>query len=125
MLGLEQTWADAVRHHDFATCDRLMSAGYFFVDGQNRRLRIASKTAWLQIIRTYDVTEFSFDDARVRVYGDTAVVTIVATERARVAAEDRTIQYFITDIWRRENGAWKLAERHSSRPNPVGRNPTG
>lgn len=124
VLKLEQTWADAVRHRDYATCDRLMSAGSFFVDGQNRRLRIASKNVWLQLIRTYDVTDFSFDDARIRVYGDTAVVTLVATEHARVAAEERTVQYFITDIWRHEDGAWKLAERHSSRPNPIGRNGT-
>jgi ketosteroid isomerase-like protein len=119
VLHLEQSWAAALRHHDFAACDRLMSTAYFFTDGQGRRLRIASKTHWLDLARTYDVVDFTFDDARVRVYGDTAVVTLLATEHAKVAAVDRTIQYFITDIWRNEDGSWRMAERHSSRPNPA------
>jgi len=118
VMKLESAWAAAIRHRDFATCDHLLSPSYFFTDGQGRRLRIASKASWLDLAKTYDVLDVTFDDARVRVYGDTAVVTMLATERAKVAAEDRTTQYFITDIWRHENGAWKLAERHSSRPNP-------
>ncbi len=104
VLRLEESWATALRHRDFTACDHLMSTAYFFTDGQGRRLRIASKSHWLDLARTYDIVEFTFDDARVRVYGDTAVVTLLATERAKVAAE--------------EDGAWKVAERHSSRPNP-------
>jgi ketosteroid isomerase-like protein len=119
VLRLEQSWAAALRHRDFTACDRLLSTAYFFTDGQGHRLRIASKSHWLDLARTYDVVDFTFDDARVRVYGDTAVVTLLATEHAKVAAEDRTIQYFITDIWRHEDDGWRVAERHSSRPNPA------
>ena len=118
VIRLEQSWATALRHRDFTTCEHLLSTGYFFTDGQGQRLRIASKKLWLDLARTYDIVEFTFDDARVRVYGETAVVTMLATEHAKVAAQDRTVQYFITDIWRKEDGAWRVAERHSSRPNP-------
>jgi hypothetical protein len=119
VLRQERALATAVRRHDFAAFDRLLSDGYFFTEGQGGRLRIASKTTWLGIQKTYDVASFAFDDARVRIYGTTAVVTMLATERATVAAVDRTSRYFITDIWVQEDGAWRIAERHSSRPDPA------
>lgn len=119
LLDREAAVASAIRAHDQAALTRLLSAGYFYVVGQGQRLRMASRTTWLDLLRTYDVSALTLDDARVRVYGRTAIVTLLATEHAKISAVERTIQYFITDVWADEEGTWRLVERHASRPEPA------
>ena len=48
----------------------------------------------------------------------TAVVLMLYTQQATVGRTptDRSAQFLITDIWVKRKGAWRVAERHSSRP---------
>jgi hypothetical protein len=36
-----------------------------------------------------------------------------------VNGNDRSGTFFITDIWRKTADGWRVAERHSSRPEPA------
>lgn len=48
----------------------------------------------------YYVTEsFSIDDIRVSVYGETAVVFMLFTQKATVAVQGLSAQFVITDVW--------------------------
>jgi ketosteroid isomerase-like protein len=53
---------------------------------------------------------------QIHVYGDTAVVLMLYTQKATVRGQDRSGQLVITDIWVNGSKGWRIVERHSSRP---------
>ena len=74
----------------------------------------------LENLKFYKIESYSIDDIKVNVYGETAVVLMLWTQKAKVgrAQVDRSAQFVLTDIWVKQKDGWRLAERHSSRPEP-------
>lgn len=98
---------------------RFLAPGYFLAVGvQGRPLQVVPRENWLRNLELYDIQSFSIDDMKVNVYGETAVATMLITQKAVVGRErrDRSAQFFITDVWVRHADGWRVAERHSSRP---------
>jgi ketosteroid isomerase-like protein len=52
----------------------------------------------------------------MRVLGDLAIASFIADLAARVRGAERSGKYFITDVWRHRDGAWRVVGRYSSRP---------
>jgi ketosteroid isomerase-like protein len=59
------------------------------------------------------------DDERVRVYGDTAVLTARVTLKATLKGQDISGQYRITRVWVKQGGEWKLVAFQSTRIAPA------
>jgi ketosteroid isomerase-like protein len=98
---------------------RFLSDGYFLAIGvQGQPLQVVPRQAWLENLKVYVTHSFHVDDMQVHVYGDTAVVLMLATQHATVRGQERSAQFLITDIWVKEAAGWRVAERHSSRPEP-------
>lgn len=99
--------------------DRFLAPDYALIIGvRGQPLRVVPRDVWLSSLELYDIRSFSIDDFRVSVRGDVAVVTMLFTQDAVVGPDrrDRSAQFMITDIWVRHPGGWRVAERHSSRP---------
>lgn len=119
IISLEEQWAAAIRKQDVAAMNQFLALGYFLaIAVQGESLRIVPRTAWLETLAAYETKSFKVDDVRVHVYGDTAVVAMLFTQHAMVRGQDRSAQFFITDVWVKETAGWRVSERHSSRPEP-------
>ena len=80
-------------------------------DGQTN-----SKADHLEEIRTeqYKVESMTLDDIKVRVFGDTAVVTYGVTEKSVDKGKDSSGHTVWTDIFIKRNGGWQIVAEHGS-----------
>ena len=116
---LEKKWNAAIQSQDVAQTGQFLADSYFLaVAVQGRPLQVVPRERWLENLKFYKIHSHSIDDIKVNVYGDTAVVLMLFTQKATVGRPptDRSAQFLITDIWVKQKDGWRVAERHSSRP---------
>jgi ketosteroid isomerase-like protein len=119
--ALERQWAHAFKRKDIAALQDLMADGYSLVIAvEDLPLQMVPRNAWLESLEEYEITDAHVDHIHVRVYGDVAVAVMLWHQFASLAGEDRTAQFMLTDIWVKNGHGWRLAERHSSRPEHPG-----
>ncbi len=119
IMELEKKWNAAIQSQDVSRMGQFLADSYFLaVAVQGRSLQIVPRERWLENLKFYKIHSHSIDDIKVNVYGDTAVVIMLFTQKATIGRTptDRSAQFLITDIWVRRKEGWRVAERHSSRP---------
>ena len=119
IIELEKQWNSGIRRQDLAQMEQFLADGYFLAIGiKGRPLDIVPRKDWLDNLKSYKIESSSIDDIKVNVYGKTAVVLMLFTQKAMVGRppKDRSAQFVITDIWVKQKKGWRVAERHSSRP---------
>jgi ketosteroid isomerase-like protein len=117
LIAAEHAWKDAMAAHDRAALDRIVAPDCRLIVGvAGRPFQIMSRERWLGTIHLYEPEWIRFDDLQVTVAGDIGIVSILWTQKATVQGVDRSATFFVTDIWRRDNGEWRVIERHSARP---------
>ena len=119
IIGLEKRWSEGILARDVPLMEQFLDDGYFLAIGvKGRPLTIVSRKNWLASLPNYKVESYNVDDSRVGIYGKTAVVLMMYSQKAKVGpnADDRSAQFVITDIWVKTKKGWRVAERHSSRP---------
>ena len=120
IIELEHAWANAMRTRNLEELNRLVTDDFFVtIAVQGMPIQTTQRERWLTSMPNYDIREMQFDDIRAVVYGDVAVATLIWTQRAFVNGNERSGTFFITDIWRKIGDDWRVAERHSSRPEPA------
>ncbi len=117
IIDLEKTFAAAIKSQDPEQAGKFLSPTYFLSIGvQGIPLQIISRAQWLAGLKEYVTESFFIDDIKVNMYGNTAVAIMMYSQKAVVRGQERSGQFMLTDIWIKENSNWKIAERHSSRP---------
>ena len=119
IVELEKRWNNAIQAQDLAQMSQFLANGYFLAVGvQGRPLQVVPRERWLENLKFYKIHSYSIDDMKVQVYGDTAVMLMLFTQKATVGRPptDRSAQFLITDIWVKQKEGWRVAARHSSRP---------
>jgi ketosteroid isomerase-like protein len=117
VIKMEASFADAVKAQDSAKASQLQSESFFLAIGvQQMPIQIVTKSQWLSTLKYYVTESYKIDDIKVNIYGNTAVVLMLFTQKATVRGQDRSAQFYITDIWNKTDSGWKISERHSSRP---------
>jgi ketosteroid isomerase-like protein len=108
---VEFEWGYAFEHKDFSTLDRLMADEYILTDPLGN---VRSKAESLAAIETSEVhfESTESDDVKVRINGDTAVVTGRSTFRGRYKGWSMAGRYQYTDVLVRRQGAWKAVGSH-------------
>lgn len=108
---VEIEWGEAFEHHDVATLDRLMADDYFLTDPLGI---VRSKAETIAAIHRNQILFQSThsDDVKVRVNGDTAVVTGRSKFRGRYKGWSMAGQYQYTDVLVKRNGCWKAVASH-------------
>jgi ketosteroid isomerase-like protein len=117
LVAVEQQLTDALVRNEVATVDRLWSDDLIFV-GTNGKT--ATKAQRLESMKTPSnaVTTTTNDDVKVRVYGQTAVVTLLSTWNVRVDGRESSDRYMTTHVWSKQRGRWLLVMAHVSRVAP-------
>ncbi len=119
--SLERKWAAAFARKDIAALQEMMADGYSLVIAvEGLPLQVVGRDAWLEALEHYEVQEASVDHIHVRIYDCVAVALMLWRQKATLEGADRSAVFMLTDIWVDVGGEWKLAERHSSRPEHPG-----
>ena len=103
--NLEEARNQAVLHGDVAALDRMTADNYTFI---TLRGELRTKSDILQGFRSgsfhYESRQIS--DLKVRVYGNTAVVTGRSTQKGMENGKDYSGDYRFTRVYVKQNGRW-------------------
>jgi len=103
--NLEEARNQAVLHGDVAALDRMTAADYTFI---TLRGELRTKSDILQGFRSgsfhYESRQIS--DLKVRVYGNTAVVTGRSIQKGMENGKDYSGDYRFTRVYVKQNGRW-------------------
>lgn len=111
-----QAWAVAIQRRDLPSLEGLLAAEYVL---QAPGLGRMPRASWLTALPDYEITSYSFDEIRVHMYGETAVMQSRYRQQATYRGEDRSGELFLTDVWVRRHGRWQVVARHSCFAPPV------
>ena len=121
LQALEQTWADAVKHRDLATIDRIQAEEYVFTDPAGR---LWNKARALETVKSGCLTIDSFElsDVKVRLYDDIAVVTLRVVWNGQSNGVDISGPQRMTDVFVKRDGRWQCVASQTTRisPRPAG-----
>ena len=112
--ALEQQWQQATVTNNIPEMGRLLADDYVGITSngtvENKQQALAQRSAG-----TVRITRLDLTDTRVRVYGDTAVVTSVAQLEGTNGTSDISGQYRYTRVYNRRLGQWKIVSFEASR----------
>jgi ketosteroid isomerase-like protein len=114
--ALEMQWREAQLSNDVAVMDRLLADDYVGISASGI---IETKPEALALRRagTLHITALDLNDLKVRIYGDTAVVTSRADLEGTNGASNISGKYRYTRVYNRRFGQWKIVSFEASRIN--------
>jgi ketosteroid isomerase-like protein len=103
---LEKGWAQAFVKNDAEAIGRYMAADWTVITPDGG---VIDKATFVGLIKSGVLTheEMEFGDMRVRVYGDTAVVTSRATSKGKFKGEAFSELERSSDVFVKQKGQWK------------------
>jgi ketosteroid isomerase-like protein len=106
LLKLEDEFAGAVANNDVEALDGLLADDWIIVDPDGS---IIDKARFLGIIRSGALSHESMEntDLRVRLYGNTAVVTALTTNKGKFMGQDFASCERATDIFVKQADRWQ------------------
>ena len=114
LLTLEKAFADAIVRNDLEGIGRLVTDDWIIIDPNGE---IVDRARFFDVIRsgalTHDMMES--EDFRVRVYGDSAVVTGVTRTKGKFMGQEFTTQERATDVFVKRDGRWQCVLTHLTR----------
>jgi ketosteroid isomerase-like protein len=117
--GLEMQWRQAQLNNDVGLMDRLLAEDYIGISA-NGTIETKAEALALRRAGTLHITALDLNDLKVRVYGDTAVVTSRAYVTGTNGSSDISGQYRYTRVYNRRFGQWKIVSFEASRMHDVG-----
>lgn len=116
--ALEMQWRDAVVGNNVSQMDHLLADDYIGISANGT---VATKTQELAERRagTIRIQSLDLSDLKVRVYGDTAVVTSRAELTGVNGQSDISGNYRYTRVYNKRLGQWKIVSFEASRIHDV------
>jgi ketosteroid isomerase-like protein len=113
LIKLENEWADAWVKRDVAFFDRIIADDYTWTSPWGE---VWTKAQDLALVKSGQdvIKSWVLADMKVRVYGDTAVVTGRNTIKETYKGEDVSGQNRWTHTWVKSAGRWQCVAAHSS-----------
>jgi ketosteroid isomerase-like protein len=104
-LKLEEEFARAVIKNDAETIDRFLADDWVIVDPDGG---IIEKARFLEVIRSGVLSHelMESEDWRVRLYGNSAVVTGLTATKGKFIGQDFTWCERATDVFVKQNDCW-------------------
>jgi hypothetical protein len=120
---LETRVSSAIQMKDIPALEELLAKDFAFsVFLEGRPPQVMSRGEWLKTSGHYTLTGFEIRHLAARVFGKVAVVRLQPIRTATVGATiDRSGEFALVDVWTKDGDAWKLSQRHLSRPDTVAR----
>ena len=121
LMQIERDWAAAALRNDAAAVERIVADDYVGIDGRGV---VSSKADEIAETRPRPagspepervIVADEASDMNVRLYGGTAVVTGISTERIRYQGAKSTVRYRRTTVYVKRQGPWQCVSFHGSR----------
>ena len=103
LQAMERAWLNAEKNHDAATFDKLVADDWIATTPDGKRQTKAERAA--EIIAS-DIDSATLGEMKVRVFGDTAVVTGSDDETTMKDGKKSTDHYVWTDVFVKPDGKW-------------------
>jgi ketosteroid isomerase-like protein len=104
LQAMEQAWLNAEKNHDAAAFEELVADDWIAISPDGKSQTKADRAAE---IKTADITSATLGDMKVRVFGDTAVVTGTDDEITLKDGKKSVDHYVWTDVFVKRNGKWQ------------------
>ncbi len=116
--GLVETskrWMQAWIDQDRDVLESIVADDYSLVIASAPAERF-ERAAWLDIaVGAYRCARFAYEDIQLRqVAPGLVAMSAIADFDATMNGVDRSGRFFVTDLWRVEDGSWKVCARFSS-----------
>jgi ketosteroid isomerase-like protein len=112
--GLELDWRHAQLTNDISTVDRLLADDYLGISA-NGTLETKADELAKRRSGSLHITVLDLSDIKVRIYGDTAVVTSKAELVGKNADRDISGRYRYTRVYSNRAGQWRIVSFEASR----------
>jgi len=114
LLELEKAFAQAIVSNDLEGIGRLVADDWIIIDPNGD---VVDRTRFLEVIKSGALTHemMESEDLRIRVYGDSAVVTAVTRTKGTFMGQDFSTQERATDVLVKRNGRWQCVLTHLTR----------
>ena len=114
LLKLEKAFAEAIVKNDLEGIGRLVTDDWIIIDPNGE---IVDRARFFDVIKsgalTHDMMES--EDFRVRVYGDSAVVTGLTRTKGKFMGQEFSTQERATDVFVKHDGRWRCVLTHLTR----------
>ena len=117
ILKLEDDWGRALQSRDRRILDRIVARDFTFIEPDGT----VKKRAEYLADRSSDATvteSFVLADLEVRVFGNSALASGVATVRERRHEKRYRFRLRWKELWRKENGRWQVVASQATPVNP-------
>jgi ketosteroid isomerase-like protein len=116
IVQLEQQLTEALSRSDARAVDVLWADDLVWVGPNGRSSSKAEQLAAMRADTATSALSATNKRVDVRIYGTTAVVTVISTWVNTAAGSDaKHTDYIATHVWNRTGGAWHLVAAHISR----------
>ncbi len=112
--NLESQWRTALMQNDVGTINKLLADDYLGIN-PNGTLETKADALALRRSGTMKISSIDPDNQKVRVYGDTAVVTSQVELQGHDGERDISGRYHYTRVYSRRSGEWKVVSFEASR----------
>jgi ketosteroid isomerase-like protein len=114
VLRLEKEFSQAIVKNDAEAVGRFLADDWIIIDPDGG---IIDRARFLGVIKSGALIHemMESDDIRVRVYGNTAVVTALTTTKGKFSGQVFTTQERATDVFVKHNGQWQCTLSHLTR----------
>jgi len=103
---MEDAWVNAIVHKDINVLNHVIADDF---GGLSPNGFAYTKQEAISDVQSgsYVVDSMVLENVKVRVYGDTALVTFYQNEKSKFGDEDRSGRYAFTDVWVKRDGVWQ------------------
>lgn len=115
--GLESEWRDAQLTDNVATLDRLLADDYLGISA-NGTLETKADVLATRRLGRLKITRLDLSDIKIRIYGDTAVVTSKVDLTGKNGDRDISGHYRYTRVYNYRLGQWRIVSFEASRVPP-------
>jgi ketosteroid isomerase-like protein len=114
VLKLEKEFSQAIVKNDAEAVGRFLADDWIIVDPDGG---IIDRATFLGVMKSGALTHemMESDDTRVRIHGNTAIVTALTTTKGKFSGQAFTTQERATDVFIQQNGRWECALSHLTR----------
>jgi ketosteroid isomerase-like protein len=112
--GLELDWRQAQLSNNVTEVDRLLADDYLGINA-NGTLETKADELTRRRSGSFHITQLDLSDIKVRIYGDTAVVTSKADVIGKNGDRDISGRYRYTRVYSNRDGQWRIVSFEASR----------
>ena len=114
LLKVEKEFEDMIVNNDLERLGRVVSDDWVIIDPNGE---IVDRARFFEVIKSGSLTHeiMESEDSRVRVYGDSAVVTAVTRTKGKFMGQEFSTQERATDVFVKRDGRWRCVVTHLTR----------